>query len=346
MLGYSSEEMLGQSAALIFTPEDVAQGVPEQEFKTARTSGTAVDDRWHLCKDGDRFWGSGIVTALYDNEGNPDGFTKVLRNLTEQRMAQEERERLLGELNVLNKTLEQRVAERTEALQLQNDALQNSEKRFRQIFQAGPVASCLTTLEDDLFLNVNETFLQLTGYTREEVLGRSILELDMWSSAEDRNALETAEKKVGSFRNLELRLRTGAGDTLVILASGEVIGLNGERANLKMFYDISERKRTEEHFMRAIQEVMSDTAWFSRQVLERLAHVRSGNVEFIPASDLSRRERQVLKRLAGGVGNKRIAEDLGIATQTVRNYLSIIYDKLGVHSRAEAIVWARERGFG
>jgi DNA-binding NarL/FixJ family response regulator len=52
----------------------------------------------------------------------------------------------------------------------------------------------------------------------------------------------------------------------------------------------------------------------------------------------------VLGRVAQGAGNEQIARELGIATQTVRNYISTLYDKLGVRSRAEAIVWARERG--
>ena len=52
----------------------------------------------------------------------------------------------------------------------------------------------------------------------------------------------------------------------------------------------------------------------------------------------------MLELLAQGKGNDAIASELGIATQTVRNYISTLYDKLGVHSRAEAIVWARERG--
>ena len=52
----------------------------------------------------------------------------------------------------------------------------------------------------------------------------------------------------------------------------------------------------------------------------------------------------MLERLALGLGNEAIAQDLHVATQTLRNYISTIYSKLGVHSRAETIIWARERG--
>jgi DNA-binding NarL/FixJ family response regulator len=94
---------------------------------------------------------------------------------------------------------------------------------------------------------------------------------------------------------------------------------------------------------------MSDTAWFSRSLLEKLAHVRSRNQPGAAArgaevAQLTPRERQVLERLADGWDNAQIARDLGLAEQTVRNYVTNIYEKLGVHSRAEAVVWARDRG--
>lgn len=344
VLGYTEEEVLGQPGAIIFTPEDRERGEHEREFETARREGRANDERWHLRKDGGRFWANGVLSALHDARGNPDGFSKILRDLTRQRQAQEERERLLGELRVLNETLEARVAERTRELEKSNEALRQSERRFSQIFHAGPVASCLTSVGDERFLDVNEAFVQLTGYPRDEVLGRSFLDLGMWSSKEDLLALEHARDEAGSFRNLELHLRTKAGDTLDILTSGEVIGLGENRVQLKQFYDITERKQTEGQFMRAIQDVMSDTAWFSQQVLERLAQVRSGGLDPAPRVNLSKREREVLGRLASGASNEQIAAELGLATQTVRNYISVVYDKLGVNSRAEAIVWARERG--
>lgn len=252
ILGFSEDEVLGREFAFIFTPEDRDRGRPRQELEGTRNSGRTMDDRWHLRKDGSRFFASGVLTALRDDQGTPDGYTKIVRDLTRQREAEEERTRLLGELKASNETLERRVGERTEALQLQNDALKSSERRFEQVFQSGPVASCLVTLKTDLFLDVNEAFSQLTGYGRDDVLGRSLLELDMWSSKEDRDALKRAEDDVGSFRDLELHLRTKGESDRDILASGEVIDLGGERVNLKMFYDVTDRKRTEVQFMQAI----------------------------------------------------------------------------------------------
>ena len=61
---------------------------------------------------------------------------------------------------------------------------------------------------------------------------------------------------------------------------------------------------------------------------------------------LTQREKQVLDHIAKGHGNACIALDLGIVEQSVRNYITHLYAKLGVHSRAEAVVWACERGLG
>jgi DNA-binding NarL/FixJ family response regulator len=92
--------------------------------------------------------------------------------------------------------------------------------------------------------------------------------------------------------------------------------------------------------------VMSDTAWFSRSVMEKLAQLRSGSADASEIDELTARERQVLSHIARGSSNEAIAAELGLAAQTIRNYISSIYLKLGVHTRAEAIVWARERGLG
>ena len=90
--------------------------------------------------------------------------------------------------------------------------------------------------------------------------------------------------------------------------------------------------------------LISDHAIDDRWVVERLAHIRTGNAEAVETVALTKREREVLERLARGANNDAVAAELGIATQTVRNYISVVYGKLGVNSRAEAIVWARERG--
>ena len=77
--------------AIIFTPEDRAAGVPAVEMEQARTNGRAADERWHLRKDGTRFFMSGVMVPLRD--GEIIGYVKVARDLTESRQAEEALER-------------------------------------------------------------------------------------------------------------------------------------------------------------------------------------------------------------------------------------------------------------
>lgn len=87
IFGYGPEEVIGRHVAMIFTPEDQAAGIPEAEFQTARKEGHAADERWHLHKDGTRFWISGVMSPLKEGE-LIRGYVKVARDLTGQRNAQ------------------------------------------------------------------------------------------------------------------------------------------------------------------------------------------------------------------------------------------------------------------
>lgn len=73
----------------MFTPEDRASGVPERELATAREHGCGADERWHLRRDGSRFWASGSVRPLRGPDGRERGFLKIARDATQQREASE-----------------------------------------------------------------------------------------------------------------------------------------------------------------------------------------------------------------------------------------------------------------
>jgi two-component system CheB/CheR fusion protein len=92
IFGYAEEEMLQHPISAIFTPEDQAHGIPEQEMRRAAETGRAEDDRWHLRKNGSRFFCSGVMTALEANAGG--GFAKIARDMTgtkQLELAQEHR---------------------------------------------------------------------------------------------------------------------------------------------------------------------------------------------------------------------------------------------------------------
>jgi len=96
LMGWTEEEMLRQPAALFFTPEDRQAGIPHGEMKSSIENGRASDERWHVKKDGSRFWASGEMMPLKDEAGVVQGFVKIIRDQTSRRRA-EERQALLSQ---------------------------------------------------------------------------------------------------------------------------------------------------------------------------------------------------------------------------------------------------------
>ena len=89
LFGYTEQEIVGSPASIIFTPEDRAAGVFERELETAARERQSSDDRWHMRKDGSRFWASGAVEAQYWAGGELRSYVKVLRDNTERKTAEE-----------------------------------------------------------------------------------------------------------------------------------------------------------------------------------------------------------------------------------------------------------------
>jgi two-component system, chemotaxis family, CheB/CheR fusion protein len=133
MFGYTEEEMIGQPGDLLFTPEDRERGVPEQEFLQAVRTGRAADERWHLRKDGARFYVSGAMSALRD--GDARGFVKIARDLTEQKQTAEELHKHRKELEtaVQSQTLELRQA--NTLLQIEVGERRSTEDRVKDLLR-------------------------------------------------------------------------------------------------------------------------------------------------------------------------------------------------------------------
>jgi two-component system, chemotaxis family, CheB/CheR fusion protein len=79
LFGYGRNDVLGERAHFIFTPEDIRDHVVEKELREAATNRQAADERWHVKKDGSLFWASGLMMKLFDDEGRHVGFLKVVQ---------------------------------------------------------------------------------------------------------------------------------------------------------------------------------------------------------------------------------------------------------------------------
>jgi diguanylate cyclase (GGDEF)-like protein/PAS domain S-box-containing protein len=94
ILGFSQEEIVGNDLSRIFTSEDIAAGEIQREMATAASTGRASDYRWHMRKDGRRFWADGVMTPIRDDGREIIGFLKILQDITERKTAQDEINRL------------------------------------------------------------------------------------------------------------------------------------------------------------------------------------------------------------------------------------------------------------
>lgn len=227
-------------------------------------------------------------------------------------------------------------------------ALRQSEERFALSFRLTPAPTVLSRREGFRLLEVNEAFVSVFGFMEEEIIGKQGSELPIWSSAASRRRLEREIEKSGGIRNLETQLRSKDEEVLDCLVSAETITIHGEACVLTVMQDITERKRSEVELIAAIEAVMKDTSWFSRTVIEKLANLRHphrANALAGQLTDLTPRELEVLGLMCEGKSDAEIVRSLKLTRNTVRNHVARIYSKIDVHSRAAAVVWARERGF-
>ena len=100
LFGYTEQEAYGLPVARIFTEEDRTSGLPEEELATAARRGKAADERWHVRKDGSRFWASGVMTALRGPDGSLRGFAKILRDNTQRKASEDALRRSRKRLDV------------------------------------------------------------------------------------------------------------------------------------------------------------------------------------------------------------------------------------------------------
>lgn len=102
IFGYQPEEVMGKQIGLIYTEEDKEIGIPQREMVTALKEGKAADNRWHTGKDGKMFFAFGLMFPINDNNGELIGFVKILRDLTERKMAEDALRKKMKELEELN----------------------------------------------------------------------------------------------------------------------------------------------------------------------------------------------------------------------------------------------------
>lgn len=228
------------------------------------------------------------------------------------------------------------------------NALRQSEERFFKSFRLSPAPAAISRLEDFVLTEVNDAFLMLCGRKEAEVVGKTASELKLWDDVAARRDVEKRLKDNIPIRNENLRMNLADGSAAECIVSAERAEINDQLCVIWAIQDVTERRRSENELIEAIESVMADTSWFSRTVVERLAGLRQnsrGASSSASLKDLTEREEQILSLICDGCSDKEMSDRLNLSRHTIRNHIASLYGKIGVNRRTAAVIWARERGF-
>lgn len=213
MFGFSEAEAAGHPIRIIIPPERQDE---EQRILQRLKAGEQIEhyETVRVSKEGKRINVSISISPVRDAKGRIVGACKIARDITKQKLAEE--------------------------------LLRRSEEKFSKAFRQSPMAITLTSAKDHRFIEVNDTFQQATGWSREEVIGHTPFDLNLWQDRSPRDEMVQRILAGQPVRDLEVRLRNRNGESRIGLASADLIEIDAEPCILTAIVDITERKLTEE----------------------------------------------------------------------------------------------------
>lgn len=125
--------------------------------------------------------------------------------------------------------------------------LRISEENFRKVFNSNPLMISITNIDDCKFIDINEKFINIIGYKKEEILGKSMIELNCWETLNDRKIFIGILKSAGVVKNFETRLRNNSGEIIDVFLSAELIDYKGKKRILTIINDITELKKIQQN---------------------------------------------------------------------------------------------------
>ncbi len=250
ILGYeSSEELLSSIEApqLYVNKEDRAKCIHE-----VLKHGVGSFEVQVYRKDGSKVWISNYVRVVRDKGGNVICFEGMVGDINQRKQVEDE-------INEYSHKLEEIINQRTLELQttlaqlrqeivereLAKKVLYSSQERFRKAFYASPCMMVISKLSDNIMIEVNDSFVRSVGYSREEIVGRTASDLNLWANTEQRDKTISLLQEQHSVRDMEVAFNTKSGELREALLSAELIEINGEKCLLVAGIDITERKRFE-----------------------------------------------------------------------------------------------------
>ncbi len=211
LFGKTEEELIGNSFYPLVHPDDI---VPTQQAmqELNREPYTCYVEQRAQTIDG-WTWIAWSDKAVLDADGNIEYIIGVGRDINKIKLAEEN--------------------------------LKSSEEKFHKAFDTSPDAININRLHDGLYISINKGFTKVTGYTEQEIIGKTSAEIGIWANINDRNKLVEGISKNGYYENLEAQFRTKNGEFIFGLMSASIIELNGEPHILSITRDITTRKIAE-----------------------------------------------------------------------------------------------------
>jgi PAS domain S-box-containing protein len=210
--GYKADEIVGRHFSCFYPQEDLLKGKPEHELQMAVAEGRCEDEGWRLRKDGSRFWANVVITSLTDGAGELRGFSKITRDVTESKRAQE--------------------------------LLQETEERHRKLFDNNPHPTWVYDRETLRFLAVNRAAVTQYGYSTDEFLAMTIKDIrppeDVTSLLDNVAAVEDGHKTLGIWKHLKKD-----GSALDAEITSYAMTFGGRAAEVVVAVDVTQRKRDE-----------------------------------------------------------------------------------------------------
>lgn len=234
-----------------------------------------------------------------------------------------------AKLQQLNQELETLVEQRTAALG-------KSEEKFAKAFRSTPHAITITTMTNGCHIEVNDSFCQMTGYTEEEIIGRTAVELELWVNQEARGKLFQLLTEEGTVRNFEFNFKTKYEKIRTALLSAEIIEINGQTCVLAVSQDITERKQVELALQQAKEEAeVANKA--KSEFLANMSHeLRTPLNAILGFSQLMNRS---------GSLNPEQQENLSIITRSGEHLLTLINQVLDLSKIEAGHITLNEQNF-
>jgi PAS domain S-box-containing protein len=188
------------------------------------------------------------------------------------------------------------------ATEVAHKALQGSEAKFARAFNANPSGMAITTLQGRV-VDVNEAFLRTLGYTRDEAIGRTTVELGLWRSQEERTRAVQETQEHGRVQQIEIEGRTKGSAPRTLLYSAELIELEGVPHVLVLTTDITERRQLEDQLrqagkMEAVGQLAGGVAHDFNNILTAILGYADLLAEGLPAADQRREDLEEIRKAA------------------------------------------------